>query len=128
MTNTEKDMAARGRRNRRRGASFERDVVNKLKPVFPNVARNLAQTRDGGYDIAIPGMLIECKVGKQPNIRAAMEQCRAAVQHVEGKQGAAKGSVSPVVVSKKDREGILVTMEWDAFYGLLAAVYGVKGE
>lgn len=115
-----------GKMSRNKGAAFEREIVNRLKPIFPNVSRNLEQTRDGGHDIAMPGMLLECKVGKQPNIRAAMKQCKVATTDAMAKQGETKHHLHAVVVSKKDREEILVTLPWEAFEELLEAVYGRK--
>lgn len=108
-----------GKSQRTKGAAFERLIVHCMKPFFPEAARNLLQTRDGGYDIKAGPYALECKHGKQPNIRAAMKQCREAVKGTK---------LIPVVVSRRDREEILATMDMDTFTDLVEAAYGMRSE
>lgn len=47
---------------REKGAAFEREVCKALRDELGLVInRNLAQTRDGGYDIKIGQFRLECK-------------------------------------------------------------------
>lgn len=114
-----KTASQRGRSNRRRGHDFERWVAHELRPVFPDAARGF-QTRGGTAeetDIKGTPFAFELKVGAQPNIRAAMKQVTEA--HPQG---------TPVVVTKRTREEVLVTMRFDDWFDLVAAVYGIKEE
>lgn len=47
--------------SRRKGASYEREIVNLIKAAGHACARNLDQVRDGGGDIPFGEWLIECK-------------------------------------------------------------------
>lgn len=47
--------------SRRKGHSYEREVVNLIKDSGHSCARNLDQVRDGGGDIPFGDWLIECK-------------------------------------------------------------------
>ena len=102
---------------RTKGHNFERWVARKLRSIFPNAKRGL-QTRGGtseSLDIEGTPFAFELKVGAQPNIRAAMKQVQEA--RPEG---------TPVVVSKRDREGVLVTMRFEDWLQLVGAVYGFQ--
>ena len=47
---------------RRKGHSFERQIANQLKEIYPNAARQLEYQEGFGYDIANTGKLrIQCK-------------------------------------------------------------------
>lgn len=54
---------------------------------------------------------VECKVGKRPDIRAALRQ---AIHKRDGEQ-----AHPPMVVSKQDRGDTLVTLRLDDFLSLL---------
>jgi hypothetical protein len=102
---------------RTKGHNFERWVAQQLRPIFPDAARGF-QTRGGTAeetDIKGTPYAIECKVGAQPNIRAAMAQVQAA-----------QPDGTPVVVTKRDRECPLVTMRFEDWVALIGAVYGVR--
>ena len=101
--------------SRQKGARFEREIANILKPLFPTAARGgQYQSRCGGEAPDVEGtpFWLELKVGKRPNIHAAMEQARA---ETDGRP--------PVVISKKDRETTLVTLELEEFLRLVKEVY-----
>lgn len=95
---------------RTKGHSWERKVASELRDLFPDARRGY-QTRGGtseAPDVDGTPWFIECKVGKRPNIRAAMEQ---ATTNTDGRPC--------LVVTKRDREEPLATMKWSDFLYLL---------
>jgi hypothetical protein len=110
-----------GAAQRIKGFSWEREVANLLKPVFPSARRGLGQARDGSDvpDVDQTPFWIECKVGQRPNIQKAVQQALDA--------SLAKGDGRPpVVVSKRDRCTPLVTMHLGDWIKMLAMVYGER--
>jgi Holliday junction resolvase len=113
-----------GASERRKGHNFERQVAVAFRDALglssDEVKRGLGQPRGGTAeepDVVLPPefpMWLECKVGKRPNLLAAMEQARKAI----AKSGANK---APVAVCKRDREKPVVVLELDVFLVLLAA-------
>ncbi len=101
--------------SRRKGHSWEREVVRRVREALPgtDVRRGL-QYRDGADapDVDVEGWHIECKVGARPNARAALEQAE---------RDAKPGRV-PVAVIKHDREPAYVVMRLDAWLGMLRRV------
>lgn len=87
--------------SRTKGARGEREVVTLLREAWAGIKRGLTQTR-GGSDVAdVEGSpyWIEVKIGKKPNINAAVEQAKSAT---DGR---------PVAVfTRRDGEEWLVTM------------------
>ena len=70
-----------GKYQREKGARFERDIANVLKQVFgPKTIRSSGQCFSGDTraDVDCPEIWVECKVGKRPNINAALEQAEEA--------------------------------------------------
>ena len=99
-------MASRGRGARTKGANFERELAKIFNARFENLdaKRGLGQTRGGGEEIADVEMdliHIEAKRHKRCNIKAAMRQ---AIEDCQTKEKL------PVVITKDDRQPILVTM------------------
>lgn len=99
--------------SKRKGSQFERDVKKKLIELLEATDLddwfmvNRAANYEAGEDVSIISkatgnvvLAFECKCGKAPNIPAAMEQ-------------AAQNDSMPVVVSRKDRTGVLVTMRFE---------------
>lgn len=100
----------RGRGSRVKGARGENDTKHALRSVFPEIERNLSQTRSGGHDfINTPGFGIENKIGKATSPKKAIEQCAIACFN---------GDV-PIAITKDDRKDRLVTMRFDDFLPLL---------
>ena len=101
-------MATRGRGARAKGANFERALAKIItNGTGIEARRGLAQTRGGGAevsDVEMPLVHIEAKRHKRCNIKSAMRQ---AVNDSE-----ANGKI-PVVITKDDRQDILVTMKID---------------
>lgn len=78
---------------RRKGASYEREVAHYLSTVFGEpVKRNLSQSRDGGDDIRVSGLVVECKRRRRIAVLRWYEQA---------KRAAGDGGV-PVVVMRED--------------------------
>lgn len=95
-----------GKMQRDKGARFERAVADFLKPLFPGSRRGIGQTRSASEcpDVDNTPFWVECKHGKKPNIRAAMEQ---AMKATDGR---------PVVAIVKDNgKEPLVTMNLNLF-------------
>jgi len=69
-----------GARSRRKGAKWERDVAEALRPVWHEACRGLGQTRAGSVCADVEGTAcwVEAKVGKRPLVRAALDQAAAA--------------------------------------------------
>jgi hypothetical protein len=97
-----------GARSRRKGASYERDLVHRFREAMPGAeVRRGLQSRSGGEvaDVEVPVFWVEAKRGKQPNIRAALRQAQAA---------APKGRI-PIAVVRDDRAEATVTLTLDDF-------------
>ncbi|RMF57070.1 MAG: hypothetical protein D6746_11615 [Bacteroidetes bacterium] len=95
-----------GRRSRDKGANFEREMARLFREAYPDARRGIGQSRAAGEVPDVDGTpwWVECKRQKAPNIRAAYRQAQEAT---DGR---------PVlVVTKADREDILVTMSWKDF-------------
>jgi len=88
--------------SRRKGANFERQVANLLRPLFPSSRRGIGQARSAGEVADVEGtpFWIECKRHKRCRIPAAMRQAQEAT---DGRPC--------LVVAKDDYGPIRVTLE-----------------
>lgn len=116
MTETTKKRtrSQNGRRSRAKGHAFEREVAAAFRPVAPDAERCIAQTRTAareGCDVEGTPFWIECKVGARPNVLDAMRQAT---------RDRGEDTRPVLVVAKRDRESVTVTMELSAFIALLA--------
>jgi hypothetical protein len=102
---------------RRKGIEFERAVRRSLAVVFGEefVQRELRQAN--APDVIAPGLLVECKAGRFPNLRKALRQ---AVRVSTIRNGV------PVAVCKDDRRRPLVTMRFEDFLMLVRAWHGQR--
>ena len=108
-----------GKYSRDKGARFEREIANRLKEVFgPRTTRSSGQCFKGDLraDVDCPEIWVECKVGKRPNIKAALEQAE------EAEAGAQTGK-SPVAICKWDRQEPIASMRLDFFIELIKTAY-----
>lgn len=108
-------MASRGKGARAKGAQFERDIAKYFTENGIDAQRGLGQTRGGGEEIAdveTEFIHIEAKRQKRCNIKAAMRQAIA---------DTTKKSDIPVVITKDDRQPILVTLQLDDFMAIFKA-------
>ena len=94
--------------SRRKGHNFERAMAAALRPLWPEAKRG-QQYVSGDEQPDVDGTVywIECKCGKRTNIKAAVKQ---ATEATDGRP--------IVVISKNDREPILVTMLYEDWYDL----------
>jgi len=106
----------RGKRNRRNGQVFEREVVQLFKELGHMDARRNLQSQGGrkvGNDIAEVPFNVECKhtssVSLIPKAVKALEQC----------ERDAKGELPCIVVTKRGSidasKNSLVVMRWETF-------------
>ena len=96
--------------SREKGARFERLLAAKLR-AYGYKARRGQQYSGANGDadvVGLPGIHIEAKAVEHLNIHKAMEQSKA---------DAREGEI-PVVIHKKNRSDILVTMGLDDFIKL----------
>ena len=110
-----------GKHSRDKGARFERYVANILKPVFgQNVTRSSGQCFKGDTraDVDCPTLWVECKVGKRPNIKAALEQAEEAAR-------SSNSNKKCVAICKWDRESPIATMRLEDFIEMLSCA--IKG-
>lgn len=110
-----------GRHSRNKGAAYEREVANDLKPIFEDSRRGIGQTRSGGDvpDVAGCGPFwVECKKQARTYPRAALKQAETAmkVAHAKGQ----KDHFIPVAVCRDDRDKATVTMYLDDWKSLIA--------
>tara|TARA_R110002020_G_scaffold134871_2_gene301185 strand:- start:1304 stop:1696 length:393 start_codon:yes stop_codon:yes gene_type:complete len=113
-----------GKYSRDKGARFEREIANRLKEVFgPRTTRSSGQCFKGDLraDVDCPEVWVECKVGKRPNIKAALEQAEEA-------EAGAKTGKSPVAICKWDRQEPIASMRLDFFIELLKIAYRGEGD
>ena len=97
--------------SREKGASFERQVANKIKEYGYDSRRGQQYSgANGDADVVgLPGIHIECKAVERLNIHTALKQ---------SENDARPGEI-PIVVHKKNYKPIVVTMlfeDWMKFY------------
>lgn len=110
-----------GRASRVKGRRGEQAVATILRQAFPAIAdliRRGWQSRVGCDDpdvCGLPGFWIECKTGRQPNMRAAYKQAVLA----------AKGRAFPIAVVQDDyAKDRMVVIGFQDFLRILRAAYG----
>jgi len=111
-----------GKFSRDKGARFEREIANKLKEVFGSrVTRSSGQCFSGDTraDVDCPKFWVECKVGKRPNIKAALEQAEEARESSESTK-------TPVAICKWDRDEPIASMRLSDFIEILKSIYKEK--
>lgn len=100
---------ASGRSRRRKGGDGERAAAKLLARIWPSAKRGVGQTQAGNNCADVEGTpyWVECKWRKVTNIEGAMRQAQA---ETDGRPC--------LVVSKRTRQPILVTMDWATFEAL----------
>lgn len=126
--------AVSGKASRRKGHDFERDVAARLRGIGLEARRGQQGGGPVEPDVITPGWWIECKVGKRPNITAALDQAErdceeAAIDRFL--QDAPPGQeIIPVAIVRQDYQKATVTMRLDDWLGLAcyASRHGEKRE
>jgi len=101
---------------RTKGHQFERDMVIKLKPIFPDVSTSRSQNRsldDRGVDLVNTGNFrIQCKaVEKLGNIHTIIDYMDSKMLDDEYGMN--------IVFHKRNRQGIIVSMRYEDFIDLI---------
>ena len=112
-----------GRTNRRKGKDFECKIARILTQATGAHWKRGIQSRFGGVerpDVYANGLPyhIECKVGIRINVMSAMEQASRD----------APDGFTPVVVTKRNRDSVLVTMHMEDWLEMFANYLGVSGQ
>lgn len=107
-----------GSRSRRKGANFEREVARMVGEAMPgaDVRRGLQSQGEVVPDVNAPGLWIECKRGKKPNVRGALRQALS---------NATAGRL-PLAVVRDDRADAFVTLTLTDFLELLGEWWELK--
>lgn len=93
-----------GRRARRKGSNYEREVADALRALFPQAMRGIGQARASGEvpDVQGTPFWIECKHRRALNVTAALEQARMELMRYEA-SGGTKKYLCPLLVARLDR-------------------------
>ena len=86
-----------GRKRRRKGHDWERELVNILKDHGFDAVRVTTESKHGNIgDVLIRDMnvLVQCKAGKQPNLKRALDEAEVA-------SGGRAGGWTPVGCTKQ---------------------------
>jgi hypothetical protein len=98
---------------RAKGAQFEREVVENFRVAGYRCSRNLSQTRDGGGDILLDDLLIECKRRASIAVYDWLDQATTAA---EGRK--------PIVVARGDKRECVVILRLVDFLDILRKHHG----
>lgn len=109
------EASKRGRRSRRKGKVWERELVHELRPVFGDGVKRGFQSRCGrdGCDVEGTPYWVEAKHGKLVNLRAALRQ---AIEATDGRP--------VVVVAKDDRTEPVVAMRLADWLQMAGSAHG----
>lgn len=113
-----------GRASKQKGARFELEIAHYLQdhgyPEAHRTAQHCGKTGDAGDVEGIPGLHVECKHVEKLNLYSAYHQ---AVRDNNAKNN---GDI-PVVIHKKNRETVMVSLSLDDFIKIFS-VYSEKGD
>ena len=98
---------------RNKGATYEREIVEIFRQAGYECSRNLTQTRDGGGDILLGDILLECKRRARLSVYQWLDQAKAAAI---GRK--------PVVVTRGDNRENLVIIRLIDFLEILREHHG----
>lgn len=93
---------------RTKGAAYEREICTDLAVYFGRpVLRHIGQARDGGNDITLGPLVLECKRRKSlKTLSGWLNQAKAAMQHMDD---------IPAVVMRADDEESMVLLRFSDF-------------
>ena len=127
---TEKDKKARtpqqiGRASKQKGARFELEVEHYFQsngyPEAHRTAQHCGKTGDAGDVEGVPNLHIECKHVEKLNLYNAYHQ---AVRDNSAKNA---GDI-PIVIHKKNREAVMVSLSLDDFIKIFSTYINKEGE
>ena len=112
--------SAKAKTSNAKGKSFEREVANLFKPLFPNAKRSFGQARNGAESPDVVGTPFWIECGKGSTIKI----------HEKLAQGAHDAMVCPddayrdlpvLAVTKSVRGQVMITMSATTFFDLVSA-------
>ncbi len=104
---------------RRKGADFERDLVEQFRKAMPGAEVKRGLQFRGGQEVAdvdCPVFWVEAKRGRKPNVRKALEQV----------QEAAPSGRIPLAVIRDDRQEAFVSLPLQNFLELVTEWWKVQ--
>lgn len=110
-----------GKMQRTKGASYEREVCSAFADALGfEVKRNIGQARDGGNDIDVGPLVIECKRRKTlTTIRKWFDQAKAAAKSRNDQFWSLDSDVTtpamPIIVCREDQGESLVVIRLTDF-------------
>ena len=107
-----------GKASRRKGHDFEREIAAQLREIGLEARRG---QQGGGAvepDVITQGWWIECKVGKRPNITAAIDQAVRDLKRAPTRPD----TTVPVAIVKQDYKTATVTMRLNDWLDLLEGI------
>lgn len=104
-----------GKSQRTKGAVYERDIAKLFSDALGgDFKRNIGQARDGGNDIDVGPLVVECKRRKSlKTIVGWLKQAEAAADR------RTSGPKYPIVVAREDAGTSLVICNLDDFLALV---------
>lgn len=119
---------ALGRRSKRKGMAYEREVADRFRAIWPEAKRGIGQTRAGGEvpDIQGTPFWCEAKHRKALNLTAAMRQAEVAWKSFISRGGNPNAYRCPIVIARLDtargfeKRTDLVVLRIDDFIALLS--------
>lgn len=93
------DRSRIGRRSRRKGKTFEREIVKRLLAAGYDASRGWWQAKGGAVvpDVILPGWWIECGTGARVDAATKLRQA-------EANAGAARSEDRPVAIVRRKSE------------------------
>ena len=107
-----------GKGQRRRGSVYEREIVKVFSDYFAphDFARSIGQARDGGNDIDVGRLVIECKRRKRlATIESWLKQAKDAA---ESRSDLGRGEAVPLVIARADKGRSMVILDLEDFLAL----------
>lgn len=98
---------------RTKGATYEREVADEFNtaldlPPARKIKRHIGQSRDGGNDLTVGPLVVECKRRKTlGTVESWLAQAEAATARADGQV--------PIVVGRQDKGTSLVIMRLEDF-------------
>ena len=102
--------------SRDKGKRWERDVTNQLKKSLGDHVKRTGWMQVGAEmpDVHAAPFFIECKVGKQPRLMAALQQAKDGLERHQN-LGNHDNFNYPIVIAKFDRQDPVVLMPLSVF-------------